>query len=57
MYSRVERFGAIGSTNDIVRGWLAEGVDEVCVAVADEQTAGAGGTAGRGRRRPARRSC
>src|SRR3954452_1469457 len=42
MYSRVERFGAIGSTNDIVRAWLAQGVDEVCVAVADEQTGGRG---------------
>jgi BirA family biotin operon repressor/biotin-[acetyl-CoA-carboxylase] ligase len=42
MYSRVERFGAIGSTNDVVRGWLAGGVDEVCVAVAEEQTGGRG---------------
>src|SRR4051794_41666965 len=42
MYSRVERFGAVGSTNDIVRAWLAQGVDEVCVAVADEQTGGRG---------------
>jgi BirA family biotin operon repressor/biotin-[acetyl-CoA-carboxylase] ligase len=42
MYRRLERFGAIGSTNDIVRAWLAQGVDEVCVAVADEQTTGRG---------------
>ena len=39
---RVERFGVVGSTNDIVRGWLAEGTPEVCVAVADEQSAGRG---------------
>src|SRR3954447_9502046 len=42
MYSRVERFAAIASTNDVVREWLAAGVDEVCVAVADEQTGGRG---------------
>jgi BirA family biotin operon repressor/biotin-[acetyl-CoA-carboxylase] ligase len=40
--SRLERFGAVGSTNDIVRGWLREGTPEVCVAVADEQLAGRG---------------
>jgi BirA family biotin operon repressor/biotin-[acetyl-CoA-carboxylase] ligase len=40
--SRRERFAVVGSTNDIVRGWLAEGTPEVCVAVADEQTAGRG---------------
>jgi BirA family biotin operon repressor/biotin-[acetyl-CoA-carboxylase] ligase len=40
--SRQERFPSVGSTNDIVRGWLAEGVPEVCLAVADEQTAGRG---------------
>ena len=40
--SRIERLGSVGSTNDIVRGWLAEGTPEVCVAVADEQTAGRG---------------
>lgn len=39
---RLERFPRIGSTNDVVRGWLADGVPEVCVAVADEQTAGRG---------------
>ncbi|MFN8630739.1 MAG: biotin--[acetyl-CoA-carboxylase] ligase [Chloroflexota bacterium] len=39
---RLERFGAVGSTNDIVRGWLANGTPEVCVAVADEQLAGRG---------------
>ena len=41
-YARVERFDAVGSTNDIVRGWLDEGTPEVCVAVADRQTAGRG---------------
>ena len=42
MYSRVERFATVGSTNDVVRGWLADGVPEVCVAVADEQSTGRG---------------
>lgn len=41
-YARVERFAAVGSTNDVVRGWLAEGTPEVCVAVADRQTSGRG---------------
>ena len=40
--SRHERFRSVASTNDIVRAWLAEGADEVCLAVADEQTAGRG---------------
>jgi BirA family biotin operon repressor/biotin-[acetyl-CoA-carboxylase] ligase len=40
--SRQERFGSVQSTNDIVRAWLAAGTDEVCLAVADEQTAGRG---------------
>jgi BirA family biotin operon repressor/biotin-[acetyl-CoA-carboxylase] ligase len=40
--SRHERFRSVPSTNDIVRTWLAEGADEVCLAVADEQTAGRG---------------
>ena len=40
--SRRLRFGSVPSTNDIVRTWLAEGTPEVCVAVADEQTAGRG---------------
>ncbi|MFL5679399.1 MAG: biotin--[acetyl-CoA-carboxylase] ligase [Chloroflexota bacterium] len=40
--SRQERFAVVGSTNDVVRGWLAEGVPEVCLAVADEQSAGRG---------------
>ena len=39
---RVERFDRVGSTNDIVRSWLADGEPEVCVAVASEQTAGRG---------------
>lgn len=40
--SRLERLDRVGSTNDIVWGWLRGGVPEVCVAVADEQTAGRG---------------
>jgi BirA family biotin operon repressor/biotin-[acetyl-CoA-carboxylase] ligase len=40
--SRLERFGRVASTQDIVRGWLADGTGEVCVAVADEQSAGRG---------------
>lgn len=40
--SRLERFSSVGSTNDVVRAWLASGMSEVCVAVADEQTAGRG---------------
>jgi BirA family biotin operon repressor/biotin-[acetyl-CoA-carboxylase] ligase len=40
--SRQERFPSAGSTNDIVRRWLADGTPEVCLAVADEQTAGRG---------------
>jgi BirA family biotin operon repressor/biotin-[acetyl-CoA-carboxylase] ligase len=41
-YARVERFDVVGSTNDIVRDWLAAGTPEVCVAVADRQAAGRG---------------
>jgi BirA family biotin operon repressor/biotin-[acetyl-CoA-carboxylase] ligase len=37
-----EQFAVVGSTNDVVRGWLAAGTPEVCLAVADEQTAGRG---------------
>ncbi|HYN49233.1 MAG TPA: biotin--[acetyl-CoA-carboxylase] ligase [Candidatus Nanopelagicales bacterium] len=40
--ARQERFERIGSTNDAVRSWLAAGTPEVCLAVADEQTAGRG---------------
>jgi BirA family biotin operon repressor/biotin-[acetyl-CoA-carboxylase] ligase len=40
--SRQERFATVGSTNDVVRAWLAEGTPEVCLALADEQTAGRG---------------
>jgi BirA family biotin operon repressor/biotin-[acetyl-CoA-carboxylase] ligase len=40
--ARQERFRTVGSTNDVVRGWLAEGTPEVCLAIADEQTAGRG---------------
>ena len=41
-FSRLERFAAVGSTNDVVRRWLEDGTPEVCLAVADEQTAGRG---------------
>jgi BirA family transcriptional regulator, biotin operon repressor / biotin---[acetyl-CoA-carboxylase] ligase len=40
--SRGERFGEVASTNDVVRAWLAEGTPEVCMAMADRQTAGRG---------------
>lgn len=40
--SRLEWLGRVGSTNDVVREWLQAGTPEVCVAVADEQTAGRG---------------
>jgi len=40
--SRRERFDVVPSTNDVVRGWLAEGTPDVCLAVADAQTAGRG---------------
>lgn len=40
--SRFERFDAVGSTNDVVAGWLREGTPEVCFAIADVQTAGRG---------------
>ena len=40
--SRRERFAVVASTNDVVRDWLAAGTPEVCLAIADEQTAGRG---------------
>jgi BirA family biotin operon repressor/biotin-[acetyl-CoA-carboxylase] ligase len=40
--SRLERFEAVPSTNDIVREWLAAGTPEVCLARADHQTRGRG---------------
>jgi BirA family transcriptional regulator, biotin operon repressor / biotin---[acetyl-CoA-carboxylase] ligase len=40
--SRLERFGVVSSTNDVVRDWLAAGVPEVCLAAADVQLAGRG---------------
>jgi BirA family biotin operon repressor/biotin-[acetyl-CoA-carboxylase] ligase len=40
--ARQERFAVVGSTNDVVRGWLVDGTPEVCLAIADEQTAGRG---------------
>ena len=56
--SHQEQFAVVGSTNDVVRGWLAAGTPEVCLAVADEQTAGRGreGRTWHGARR-ARRCC
>jgi BirA family biotin operon repressor/biotin-[acetyl-CoA-carboxylase] ligase len=42
LVSRLERFEHVSSTQDLVRGWLADGVPEVCVATADIQTAGRG---------------
>jgi BirA family biotin operon repressor/biotin-[acetyl-CoA-carboxylase] ligase len=40
--SRRERFTIVGSTNDVVRAWLDSSTPEVCLAVADEQSAGRG---------------
>lgn len=40
--SRQERFRSVASTNDIIRAWMTDGTPEVCLAVADEQTAGRG---------------
>ncbi len=40
--ARHERFDRVGSTNDVVRGWLDEGTPEVCLAEAGEQAAGRG---------------
>jgi BirA family biotin operon repressor/biotin-[acetyl-CoA-carboxylase] ligase len=42
LISHRERFPVVGSTNDVVAGWLADGVPEVCLAVADEQASGRG---------------
>jgi BirA family transcriptional regulator, biotin operon repressor / biotin---[acetyl-CoA-carboxylase] ligase len=40
--SRLERLPRVDSTQRVVREWLDQGVPEVCLAVADEQTAGRG---------------
>lgn len=40
--SRLERLERVDSTQRVVREWLDAGTDQVCVAVADEQTAGRG---------------
>ncbi len=40
--ARLERFGAVDSTQAIVAAWLASGVPDPCVAVADQQRAGRG---------------
>lgn len=42
LFARQERFRTVGSTNDVVRRWLADGTPEVCLAVTDHQTAGRG---------------
>ena len=39
---RQERFASVGSTNDVVHDWLAAGEPEICLALADVQTAGRG---------------
>jgi BirA family biotin operon repressor/biotin-[acetyl-CoA-carboxylase] ligase len=40
--AKLEHFRAVDSTQRVVREWLAAGEPEVCVAVADHQTAGRG---------------
>ena len=40
--SRLEWFERVESTNDVVAGWLRDGIPEVCIAAADEQSAGRG---------------
>lgn len=40
--SRLDRLGTVDSTQRVVREWLAAGVDEVCIATAETQTAGQG---------------
>jgi BirA family transcriptional regulator, biotin operon repressor / biotin---[acetyl-CoA-carboxylase] ligase len=40
--ARQQRFAIVGSTNDVVRDWLAAGTPEVCLAIADEQSDGRG---------------
>jgi BirA family transcriptional regulator, biotin operon repressor / biotin---[acetyl-CoA-carboxylase] ligase len=40
--ARRDHLAVVGSTNDVVRGWLADGTPEVCLATADDQTAGRG---------------
>lgn len=40
--AKSQRFAVVGSTNDVIRDWLGEGTPEVCLAIADEQTAGRG---------------
>ena len=42
LIARQERFAAVASTNDVVRAWLDDGAPEVCLAIADEQSAGRG---------------
>lgn len=40
--ARLERFTQVASTQEVVRAWLAEGQAEICLAIADQQTAGRG---------------
>jgi BirA family biotin operon repressor/biotin-[acetyl-CoA-carboxylase] ligase len=42
LIARREHLAVAGSTNDVARAWLADGTPEVCLAIADEQTAGRG---------------
>lgn len=42
VFGRRDRFAEVPSTNDVVRQWLADGEPEVCLAVADRQSAGRG---------------
>ncbi len=42
VFNRVEHMRSVGSTNDVMRGWLAAGEAEVCLVTADEQTSGRG---------------
>jgi BirA family biotin operon repressor/biotin-[acetyl-CoA-carboxylase] ligase len=39
---KIAYFKSVGSTNDVVAGWAAEGAPEFSLAVADEQTKGRG---------------
>jgi BirA family biotin operon repressor/biotin-[acetyl-CoA-carboxylase] ligase len=40
--ARRQQLATVASTNDVIRDWLAAGVAEVCLATAEEQTAGRG---------------
>lgn len=40
--ARLEWLESVPSTNDVVMGWLRDGTPEVCIGIAEEQTAGRG---------------